>query len=212
MRWGCWSAVVLVLVIIGAASAEDYVFESSVIKGVGYRSHEIFGQTATGLAGQKFVERISGTGSFYDATRYEQDAHRGFINYTKEAEFEYFPVTYENHNYDQKWTDRVCVRNYDAGTIFTEAYRNAEHLQRGSEIVTVGNGTQKFIEARLNSNVIGKAVVGWSSKDTTPDCKGRYFQIGMSREEMTGIFNIEKYVRLSSNCSHETYVDWMPCA
>jgi hypothetical protein len=211
LRWGCWSAVVLVVVILGAASAADYVFESSVIKGVGYSSHEVFGQTAPGLAGQKFAERISGTGSFYDITRYEQDAHRGFINYTKEAEFEYFPVTYESRSYDRKWTDKMCIKNYDAGAVFTEAYTNAEHIQRNTEVVTVGNGARKFVEVHLNSNVIGKALLGWSSKGTTPDSKGRYFEIGMSREEMTGVFSIEKYVKLSSNSSNETHVDWLPC-
>ncbi len=57
------------MVILGTASAEDYVFESSVIKGVGYSSHEVFGQTAPDLAGQKFAERISGTGLDFPSAR-----------------------------------------------------------------------------------------------------------------------------------------------
>jgi hypothetical protein len=28
----------------------------------------------------------------------------------KEFDVEYFPITYQNHSYDQKWMEKKCVR------------------------------------------------------------------------------------------------------
>jgi hypothetical protein len=50
-------AVVLVIAFVGSAVAADHVIERSVIKGVGYRSHELYGQTASGYSGQKITRR-----------------------------------------------------------------------------------------------------------------------------------------------------------
>ena len=41
--------------------------------------------------GQGIAERISGSGSFYDKTDFEMDAVGNTINYSQDAEFEYFP-------------------------------------------------------------------------------------------------------------------------
>ena len=35
-----------------------------------------------------------------------------YINFTKEAEFEYMPVSYQTGTYDQKWVEKLCVQNY----------------------------------------------------------------------------------------------------
>ncbi len=192
--------------------AADYVFERSVIKGVGYRSHELYGQTSSGYFGQKLTERISGSGSFYDSTEFELDVRGNSINFTQDAEFEYFPVSYQTGTYDQKWKDVLCVRNYDAGAVVTEAYSQAEHLQKSTEVRTVGNETRNALEVQLSSQVIGVAHIGWVSRETKPNEKGRYLEIGRSVEDLTGTFNIDKYIQLLLNSTDsEQTTDWIPC-
>ncbi len=213
MRWGALVALFLAAAMLESAVAADYVFERSVIKGVGYRSHELYGQTASGPSGQKLTESISGSGSFYDSTEFEMDRWQNSINYTQEAEFEYFPVSYQTGTYDQKWKDVLCVRNYDAGAVVTEAYSNAEHLQKSTEVRTIGNSTRNALEVQISSQVIGVAHIGWVSKDTNPNSKGRYVEIGRGVEDLTGTFSIDKYIELLQNSTdYEQRTDWIPCA
>ncbi|MCX6678139.1 MAG: hypothetical protein NTU95_09370, partial [Methanothrix sp.] len=40
-----------------------------------------------------------------------------YINFTKEAEFEYMPVSYQTGTYDQKWVEKLCVQNYRIGAV-----------------------------------------------------------------------------------------------
>jgi hypothetical protein len=213
LRWEAFAALFLAAALLESAVAADYVFERSVIKGVGYRSHELYGQTASGYAGQKLTERISGSGSFYDSTEFELDVRGNSINFTQDAEFEYFPVSYQTGTYDQKWKDVLCVRNYDAGAVVTEAYSQAEHLQKSTEIRTVGNATRNALEVQISSQVIGVAHIGWVSKETKPNGKGRYLEIGRGVEDLTGTFNIDKYIMLLQNSTDsEQRTDWIPCA
>ncbi len=212
MSRGTLAALLLAIALVNSAMAADHVIERSVIKGVGYRSHELYGQTASG-GGQRLTERIEGSGSFYDKTDFELDVPGNRINYTQEAEFEYFPTSYQTGTYDKKWTDQLCVINYDAGAAVTESYTNAEHLQKNTEIRTSGNGTQKALEARINSNVIGVAHIGWVSKDTKSGGKGRPVEIGRSTEDLTGTFSIDKYIEILQNSTnYESQVDWIPCS
>ncbi len=212
-----WAAVLIsMLVLVGSAAAANYVFERSVIKGVGYRSHELVGQTAQGYSGQKIVEKISGSGNFYDRTQFELSVNHNSVNYTQEAEFEYFPVSYQTGTYDQKWVDKLCVSNYDAGAVVTEQYTHAESLQKSTEIRTAGDSylnavNDSGIEANFNANVIGVGHIGWLSKDPTADSKGRHFEVGRSVEDVTGVFSIEKYIKLSKNESTTSNIDWLPC-
>ena len=106
-----------------------------------------------------------------------------YINFTKEAEFEYMPVSYQTGTYDQKWVEKLCVQNYRIGAVLTEMYTHAEHLQKTTEVktraygpATVQTGTDGcpacctgVLEANLNSNVIGVAHIGWISRD--PGCQ-----------------------------------------
>ena len=122
-----------------------------------------------------------------------------YINFTKEAEFEYMPVSYQTGTYDQKWVDKLCVQNYRIGAVMTEMYTHAEHLQKHSEVKTRNykNEEESFwieaksddgktkhylsaqyppspgctgvLEANLNSNVIGVAHIGWISRDPDAD-------------------------------------------
>jgi len=122
-----------------------------------------------------------------------------YINYTRQAEFEYMPVSYQTGTFDQKWMDKLCVQNYKIGAAMTEMYTHAEHLQKDTEIKTRhyrninecwsvwtkdDNGTiihklsrqyppipccTGVLEANLNSNVIGVAHIGWISRDPEAD-------------------------------------------
>ncbi|MDD1732294.1 MAG: hypothetical protein CG440_780 [Methanosaeta sp. NSM2] len=157
-----------------------------------------------------------------------------YINFTKEAEFEYMPVSYQTGTYDQKWVEKLCVQNYRIGAVLTEMYTHAEHLQKTTEVKTRGyglvkNGSDGFgygsangcpacctgvLEANLNSNVIGVAHIGWLSRDpqADPQLKGRHAEYGRSVEDLTGVFSIEKFIQLwgNSTCGAIS-VDWLPC-
>jgi len=160
-----------------------------------------------------------------------------YINFTKEAEFEYMPVSYQTGMYDQKWVEKLCVQNYRIGAVLTEMYTHAEHLQKSTEVKTRGYGFCPFcakehfdpigwwntlpaacctgvLEANLNSNVIGVAHIGWISRDPMADdqLKGRHAEYGRSVEDLTGVFSIEKFIQLwgNSTCGAIS-VDWLPC-
>ncbi len=155
------------------------------------------------------------------------DCPMDYINFTKEAEFEYMPVSYQTGTYDQKWVEKLCVQNYRIGAVLTEMYTHAEHLQKTTEVKTRGYGivnTQGtdgcpacctgVLEANLNSNVIGVAHIGWISRDPKADnqLKGRHAEYGRSVEDLTGVFSIEKFIQLwgNSTCGAIS-VDWLPC-
>ena len=156
-----------------------------------------------------------------------------YINFTKEAEFEYMPVSYQTGTYDQKWVEKLCVQNYRIGAVLTEMYTHAEHLQKTTEVKTRGYGSfvnnfqrgfddeqgcpaccTGVLEANLNSNVIGVAHIGWISRDPSadPQLKGRHAEYGRSVEDLTGVFSIEKFIQLwgNSTCGAIS-VDWLPC-
>ncbi len=157
-----------------------------------------------------------------------------YINFTKEAEFEYMPVSYQTGTYDQKWVEKLCVQNYRIGAVLTEMYTHAEHLQKTTEVKTRGYGDTLggiegplyprdgncpacctgVLEANLNSNVIGVAHIGWISRDPNADnqLKGRHAEYGRSVEDLTGVFSIEKFIQLwgNSTCGAIS-VDWLPC-
>jgi hypothetical protein len=149
-----------------------------------------------------------------------------YINFTKEAEFEYMPVSYQTGTYDQKWVEKLCVQNYMIGVVLTEMYTHAEHLQKTTEVKTRSYETYDFLnvggrpcctgvlEANLNSNVIGVAHIGWISRDpqADPQLKGRHAEYGRSVEDLTGVFSIEKFIQLwgNSTCGAIS-VDWLPC-
>ncbi len=158
-----------------------------------------------------------------------------YINFTKEAEFEYMPVSYQTGTYDQKWVEKLCVQNYRIGAVLTEMYTHAEHLQKTTEVKTRAYGISVVLtdvlaayrsdgscpacctgvlEANLNSNVIGVAHIGWISRDPQADSqlKGRHAEYGRSVEDLTGVFSIEKFIQLwgNSTCGAIS-VDWLPC-
>jgi hypothetical protein len=237
--------VIIAMALVGMASAANYMYEKASVKGVGYKNVEMIVSTQWGFMGQKLVEKESGSGNVItERTELEAErqlAHNGqvalascpwptgtacpmdYINFTKEAEFEYMPVSYQTGTYDQKWVEKLCVQNYRIGAVLTEMYSHAEHLQKTTEVKTRGyvSGADcpnvcctGVLEANLNSNVIGVAHIGWLSRDPIAEnnLKGRHAEYGRSVEDLTGVFSIEKFIQLwgNSTCGAIS-VDWLPC-
>jgi len=249
MSKGIVALLLAAAILVGMAGAANYMYEKASIKGVGYKNVEMIISTQTGFAGQKLVEKESGSGNVI-TERTELEAERqlnrdyscnpewmceyptgvpfmDYINFTKEAEFEYMPVSYQTGTYDQKWVEKLCVQNYRIGAVLTEMYTHAEHLQKTTEVKTRGYGwcptdeeslpspcCTGVLEANLNSNVIGVAHIGWISRDPMADnqLKGRHAEYGRSVEDLTGVFSIEKFIQLwgNSTCGAIS-VDWLPC-
>ena len=231
--------IIVAMAVVGMAGAANYMYEKASVKGVGYKNVEMIIQTQSGFHGQKLVEKESGSGNVIlertevEAERqitaeglqfpcmYPNSCYMDYINFTKEAEFEYMPVSYQTGTYDQKWVEKLCVQNYRIGAVLTEMYTHAEHLQKTTEVKTRGyqnicvdNCCTGVLEANLNSNVIGVAHIGWISRDPEPNrlLKGRHAEYGRSVEDLTGVFAIQKFIQLwgNSTCGAIS-VDWLPC-
>ncbi len=241
---------IIAIALVGMAGAANYMYEKASVKGVGYKNVEMIISTQYGFAGQKLVEKESGSGNVItenteleaerqlDANGYvlpygcsyaNKVCQMDYINFTKEAEFEYMPVSYQTGEYNQKWIEKLCVQNYRIGAVLTEMYTHAEHLQKTTEVKTRGYGINQLgsgsqcpacctgvLEANLNSNVIGVAHIGWLSRDPMANqptaLKGRHAEYGRSVEDLTGVFSIEKFIQLwgNSTCGAIS-VDWLPC-
>jgi len=241
--------VILVVALVGISGAANYMYEKASVKGVGYKNTEMIISTQEGFNGAKLVEKESGSGNVItentevEAERqlrpvfpgavsgpfvgypcaffngYYQGCPMDYINFTKEAEFEYMPVSYQTGQYNQKWVEKLCVQNYKIGAVLTEMYTHAEHLQKTTEVKTrlyadncVQNCCTGVLEANLNSNVIGVAHIGWMSRSPDVNIKGRHNEWGRSVEDLTGVFSIEKFIQLwgNSTCGAIS-VDWLPC-
>lgn len=132
------------------------------------------------------------------------------------------PASFYRAMAGMKTQDILCVKNYDAGASITEAYTDFEHLEKETEVTsrsyntsyderdyTPGNAS---LEAHIDSSVIGKAHVAWQSRDPEPDSMGRHATYSRSMDDMTGVFNIEKFIQLWSNSTlGYTRLDWLPC-
>lgn len=241
MKKMCLVVGVVVAVLTGMAGAANYMYEKTSMEGVGFMTTEKIIQTQAGLNGNKLVEKVGGGGTVLSSTT-ELEAERDpfgpkcgegweccvdYINFTKEAEFEYMPVSYQTGTYDQKWIEKLCVQNYYIGAVVVEMYTHAEHLQKNTEVKTRRDCTEfggcnetcvgcgdctGALEANINSNVIGVAHIGWLSRDVATNCKGRHYEWGRSVEDLTGVFSIEKFIQLWGNgtCG-EVVIDWLPC-
>jgi len=119
--------------------------------------------------------------------------------------------------------DTICVKNYDAGASVTESYRDFEHLEKETEVVSRSYNTSHnekdytrgnaSLEVNLNSNVIGKAHIAWQSKDLMPDFMGRHATYSRAKEDLTGVFRIEKFIQLWSNSTlGSVSLNWLPCS
>ena len=62
MREKLVSLLLLLVIFTGLCGAANYMYEKSVVKGVGYRNLEIVISTQYGYSGAKLVEKQSGSG------------------------------------------------------------------------------------------------------------------------------------------------------
>lgn len=119
--------------------------------------------------------------------------------------------------------DFICVKNYDAGASVTESYKDFEHLDKETEVVSRSYNTSHnekdytrgnaSLEVSLNSRVIGKAHIAWQSKDMMPYFMGRHPTYSLATDDMTGVFKIEKFLQLWSNSTLGSIrLDWLPCS
>jgi len=153
---------ILAIAMIGLSDASNYVYEKASIKGVGYKNAEVIISTQSGFNGAKLVEKETGSGNIL-GERTELEAERqinvprdvesylngnylsermDYINFTKEAEFEYMPVSYQTGTYDQKWMVKLCMQNYATGAVLTEVYLHAEHLHKFSDLKSRAYGIE----------------------------------------------------------------------
>jgi len=134
------------------------------------------------------------------------------------------PASFYQAMSNVKAEDTICVKNYDAGASVTESYKDFEHLEKETEIISRSYNTSNTdkndytrgnasLEVNINSNVIGKAHVAWQSKELMPDFNGRHEKYGHFTEDLTGVFNIEKFIQLWSNSTlGQVRLNWLPCA
>jgi len=132
------------------------------------------------------------------------------------------PASFYQAMSDVKTEDTLCVKNYDAGASVTESYKDFEHLEKETEVVSRSYNTSNSekdytrgnasLEVNINSNIIGKAHIAWQSKDMMSDYRGRHATYSRATEDLTGVFDIEKFIQLWSNSTLGTVrLDWLPC-
>ena len=133
------------------------------------------------------------------------------------------PASFYQAMGNMKTEDTLCVKNYDAGASVTESYKDFEHLEKETEVVSRSYNTSRnekdytrgnaSLEVNINSNVIGKAHIAWQSKDMMADFNGRHAVYSRATEDLTGVFRIEKFIQLWSNSTlGSVRLDWLPCS
>ena len=133
------------------------------------------------------------------------------------------PASYYQAMNNMNTENTLCVKNYDAGASVTESYTDFEHLDKETEVTSrslntsdnendnsAGNAT---LEVHINANVVGKAHVAWQSRDILPDRAGRHAVYSLAGEDLTGVFSIEKFIKLWSNSTIGSVgPNWLPCS
>jgi hypothetical protein len=109
----------------------------------------------------------------------------------------------------------LCVKNYNAGASITESYTDFESLDKDTVIVSrsgENNSSSPFLQASINSLVVGTAHLAWQSVDPYPDLKGRHVVFSRNEENLTGAFSIERFIQLASNSTYGGGLEWLPCS
>ena len=229
--------------VIGSAAAATNVWVESNVKGVGHLTSEYEVDTEYGIAnGVEMEELESGSGLVTKQTWTLEVNPKG-TNVTsgtagvcleglieeKEFDVEYFPITYQNHSYDQKWMEKKCVKNYDLGAVTDANFVQCEKLQKKESVVTYGDGvwmdhtwdslagvapgkihlqagTPSIVQT-VSADVLGISHIGFAAKDPTE----HHHTIAYGREETIGQFQIDKTIEIKLNCSTGQIGDWLGC-
>jgi len=116
----------------------------------------------------------------------------------------------------------LCVKNYQAGATITEVYTNFQYLDKDTRVFSrtpkldehgcEENGSA-LLEATISTDIVGSAHLGWISADPAVNVMQRHPIYGLSREELIGVFNIEKFILLASNSTIKGNAsEWLPCS
>jgi len=215
--------------VIGSAAAASYVWVESNVKGVGFLNSDYEVDTEYGIAtGIEMQELESGTGIVTKQKwTLEVNPKNGTTGYCaeglieeKEFDVEYFPITYQNHSYDQKWIQKKCVKNYDIGAVTDANFVQCEKLQKKESVVTYGDGVgtsddsyylvqgpELSIMQTVTADVLGISHIGFAAKD--PD--EHHHTIAYGVEETIGQFQIEKTIEIGFDCNEPGLGDWLGC-
>jgi hypothetical protein len=227
--------------VIGSAAAATNVWVESNVKGVGHLTSEYEVDTEYGIAnGIEMQELESGSGLVTKQT-WTLEVNPMGTNVTsgtanvcleglieeKEFDVEYFPITYQNHSYDQKWMEKKCVKNYDLGAVTDANFIQCEKLQKKESVVTYGDGydmdwtwdadeedrairleagTPSIVQT-VSADVLGISHIGFSAKDP----KQHHHTVAYGREETIGQFQIEKTIEIKLTCDVDQIGDWLGC-
>ena len=236
--------------VIGSAAAATNIWVESNVKGVGHLTSEYEVDTEYGIAnGIEMQELESGSG-LVTKQKWTLEVNPMGIEYgtnaevcleglieEKEFDVEYFPITYQNHSYDQKWMEKKCVKNYDIGAVTDANFVQCEKLQKKETVVTYGNGVagtpgqwewdwnvwppiiwipgtaglvagpELSIMQTVTADVLGISHIGFAAKDPA----NHHHTIAYGKEETIGQFQIEKTIEIGRNCSQEGLGDWLGC-
>jgi hypothetical protein len=212
--------------VIGSAAAASYIWVESNVKGVGHLTSEYEVDTEYGIAnGIEMQELESGSGL---VTKQKWTLEVNPVNGTtvdecveglieeKEFDVEYFPITYQNHSYDQKWMEKKCVKNYDIGAVTDANFVQCEKLQKKETVVTYGDGVDALglvagpelsIMQTVSADVLGISHIGFAAKDPG----NHHHTIAYGKEETIGQFQIEKTIEIGLNCTQPGLGDWLGC-
>ena len=229
--------------VIGSAAAATNVWVESNVKGVGHLTSEYEVDTEYGIAnGIEMQELESGSG-LVTKQKWTLEVNPMGIEYgtgaevcleglieEKEFDVEYFPITYQNHSYDQKWMEKKCVKNYDLGAVTDANFIQCEKLQKKESVVTYGNGvwldqlwpipvedipdvniwlapgTPSLVQT-VSADVLGISHIGFAAKDPNE----HHHTIAYGKEETIGQFQIEKTIEIKSTCLDAQIGDWLGC-
>ena len=224
--------------VIGSAAAATNIWVESNVKGVGYLNSEYEVDTEYGIANgiemqeleagsglvtkQKWTLEVNPMGPAYFSGA--EVCLEGLIE-EKEFDVEYFPITYQNHSYDQKWMEKKCVKNYDLGAVTDANFIQCEKLQKKESVVTYGDGvkmdqlwlnhsnqvvlkpgTPSLVQT-VSADVLGISHIGFAAKDP----QEHHHTIAYGREETIGQFQIEKTIEIKLTCKDYQIGDWLGC-
>ena len=145
----------------------------------------------------------------------------------KVLDVEYFPITYQNHSYDQKWQEKKCVKNYLIGAVTDANFVQCEKLQKEETVVTYtayqsafGGSAPPWYDYRphpacppaaltqtVTADVLGISHIGFAAKDPNE----HHHTIAYGKEETIGQFQIEKTIDIRETCNESMVGNWLGC-
>jgi hypothetical protein len=211
---------------IGSAVAANYVFVESNVKGVGWKNVDYTVDTRPGVAsGIEMRELESGSG-IVTAQKWTLEVNKlvaplicaEALEEHKIFDVEYFPITYQNLSYDQKWLEKKCVKNYPIGAVTDAFFDMCERLEK-EETVETYTGVDiinnlpipalapRALTQTVTADVLGRSHIGFAAKQAG----GNHRTIAMGVEETVGDFHIEKTIDIRDNCTTGMVGDWLGC-